>query len=646
MKIFRVIINNFRSIKYLDFKPEKINLLIGGNNSGKTNILQALDFALNPYNNWHAGIVTEYDFYDRNTEERGILNDGTECIGINIEVWFSDFVNGEEHQNDWDICLEHINNKEEIISYDEESNEKAGKILRVTAECHADLKPLFYFTKLDVEKRPFTRSDKEQIGFHFIPAYRNPLYELSFYQNSFLSKLLESEELKEKIEKVIGEIGQSQTVLFEDEKFKENFESLQKSIQDLKLISSETGAMGLEPLGISERRTLQNFGLVFRPESTERPVPLKNQGLGAQNAMVILAILQTIEEAKHENLILVFEEPEQNLEPYYQRLLVKKLLKPATRNFQIFITSYSSEVIKNFNLSNIFLVQNQGIKHELLKISQEDTTLEWRKFLNHVEKRNKEEVISGILARFVLLVEGEAEKGGLPVFSQLSSSGFDEVGVELIWCEGIGEIPKYAEYFKRLNIPVIALCDKDERKCGAKQRNDIAKEANLTILWANYEAALLTSSDLSPPSKFAEICCSEYDFNENRDAFLKNTFNAEDAPYELKEFYEKEKANLKTYSDLEKLLSILKENNLLHCYQKFFLHNSLASVRQACFVAKEICKEDKKNIPPTICKLIALVIKFCEGRLDGNNGDLIEVDGSNIAKVIQVTPLILEIINE
>ena len=647
MRIHRVIINNFRSIRYLDFKPEEINLLIGGNNSGKTNVLQALDFALNPYKNWHEGIVTEYDFYNRNTEEKGVLNDGTECTGVNIEVWFSDFINGEEYQNDWDTCLEHINNKDEIISYEEEGNEEAMKILRVTAECHADLKPLFYFTKPDVEKRFITRRDKEKVGFHFIPAYRNPLYELSFYQNSFLSKLLEREELKEKIEKVIKKISESQRVLFEDEKFKKNFQSLQKSIQDLKLISSETDAMRLEPLGISDRRTLQNFGLVFGPRCAERPVPLKNQGLGAQNAMLILAILQTIAEAKHENLILAFEEPEQNLEPYYQRLLVKKLLKPASKNFQILMTSYSAEVIKSFNLANIFLVQNQGTKHDLLKISQqENTTLEWRKFLNRLERRNKEEVIGGILARFVLLVEGEAEKGGLLVFSQLSRRGLDDVGVELIWCEGIGEIPKYVEYFKRLNIPIIALCDKDENIISKKQRNAIAQKADLIVLWANYEKALLTSSELSTPSKFAKICCSEYDFDENRDVFLKNTFDAKETPHELKEFYGKERAQLKTCSHLEELLSILGKNDLLHCYEKFFLHNSLASARQARLVAKEICQNTEGNIPPAISKVIALIVEFCEGRLHRNTGDVIKASGSKIAKVIQTSPFILEILNE
>jgi len=221
----------------------------------------------------------------------------------------------------------------------------------------------------------------------------------------------------------------------------------------------------------------------------------------------------------------------------------------------------------------------------------------------------------------------------------------DDVGAELIWCEGIARIPKYAEYFRKLNIPVVALCDKDENTCSKKQRNEIGQKADLTVLWANYEEALLTSSELSSPSKFAKICCSEYNFDENRDVFLKNTFDAKEAPHEFKEFYEKEESQLKTYSNLRELLNIVKGNDLLYCYQKFFLHNSLATVRQARLVAKEICQEDEKNIPPAICKLIALVVEFCEGRLYGNTGDLIEIDGSDIAKVIQSNPFILEILD-
>lgn len=47
MFIKEITIKNFKSIKDLTFKPKKVNILYGENNVGKSNILKALDFALN-----------------------------------------------------------------------------------------------------------------------------------------------------------------------------------------------------------------------------------------------------------------------------------------------------------------------------------------------------------------------------------------------------------------------------------------------------------------------------------------------------------------------------------------------------------------------------------------------------------------------
>ena len=46
MKISRVVIKNFRSIKSLEFSPKEICILVGENNAGKSNILSALNFLL------------------------------------------------------------------------------------------------------------------------------------------------------------------------------------------------------------------------------------------------------------------------------------------------------------------------------------------------------------------------------------------------------------------------------------------------------------------------------------------------------------------------------------------------------------------------------------------------------------------------
>ncbi len=46
MKITRVIIGNWRSVKYADFEPADMSVLVGANNAGKTNILSAINFLI------------------------------------------------------------------------------------------------------------------------------------------------------------------------------------------------------------------------------------------------------------------------------------------------------------------------------------------------------------------------------------------------------------------------------------------------------------------------------------------------------------------------------------------------------------------------------------------------------------------------
>ena len=46
MRISRVVIQNWRSVKDADFAPSDMTVLVGANNAGKTNILSAINFLL------------------------------------------------------------------------------------------------------------------------------------------------------------------------------------------------------------------------------------------------------------------------------------------------------------------------------------------------------------------------------------------------------------------------------------------------------------------------------------------------------------------------------------------------------------------------------------------------------------------------
>ena len=69
MKIKRVVIKNYRSIKELEFEPGDLCTLIGENNSGKSTIVRALNLVLGEV--WP---------YERNFDEGDFWNPaGTAC---------------------------------------------------------------------------------------------------------------------------------------------------------------------------------------------------------------------------------------------------------------------------------------------------------------------------------------------------------------------------------------------------------------------------------------------------------------------------------------------------------------------------------------------------------------------------------------
>ncbi len=72
MKISRVHIENYRSIKSLDFSPNNYCALIGENNAGKSNILKAINLVLGE--TWPTDrTFTEEDFNEYNTANNIVI---------------------------------------------------------------------------------------------------------------------------------------------------------------------------------------------------------------------------------------------------------------------------------------------------------------------------------------------------------------------------------------------------------------------------------------------------------------------------------------------------------------------------------------------------------------------------------------------
>ncbi|NIW15380.1 MAG: AAA family ATPase, partial [Candidatus Thorarchaeota archaeon] len=466
----------------------------------------------------------------------------------------------------------------------------------------------------------------------------------------------ESEDLQERIDTVITDLNKAGEHLFKDSHFKTEFEKLQLALSNLSLIGQNPDSIDLEVYGLSNRRILQNFALVFKSDESAKHIPLRYQGYGAQNAMLITAILQLISANLEKNLIVAFEEPEQNLEPYFQRLLIKRitaLTKERDKHLssQVLMSTHSRDVVEMFPLKNVKIVNadNAFTEHKVISIREETKDPEWKNFLNRLESRNKDEVVNGFFAKAVLLVEGSAEKGALPIFSRHIEKGFDEFGIEIICCGGKGEMLKYARYFKDISIKVFSLCDNDlSSQSNDKDFREIAKKSALALRWSkNFETALLSSKKFQ--QKFFEVCQKEFRWPHEREIFFRDTFCAEEkgkaVNETLKSFYE-----LRAYTNVnldnlspEELAPLLKKEGLLSEYQQLFLHRHCSSVRVARFLAETICSEIGE-IPAAIRRFFGVISEYQYGKISNlKKGDFIKSESLKLGQVVLSSPLAVQL---
>jgi predicted ATP-dependent endonuclease of OLD family len=624
MRIFKINIENFRSIKKLDYYPADINLIIGGNNSGKTTIFKALDFCLNPYIQWYRFSFTEFDFYKRKTDLPIIF--GLVFVLDRDEYDIAPYF--EEH-------LEVMDPLEQFLPYEgfEEAFSSNNRLaLRIRLECDRNYIPSTFYQKPESNKKKVSRDEKEKIGFLYIPANRDPLHELAFYQNSMFSKLLGKYDLSSNITKIVEKMKESQPVLDENLEFKKSFEQLRTEIAKLKFIKDDTEAMKLNILNLSDQKVLQSLNLVLRGINTDTDIPIEMQGSGMQDAILISTIFRIISEDKNQNLVLAFEEPEHNLEPYYQRLIAKRLQKPDSKRFQLFVSSHSPDIISAFPLDSIGIIQVDTEKHSIISVAKCCSPVDLKFF----ERYERNQLLQSFFARHVLLVEGSAERGGLPIYldalqgKTLKSEndviifeGLEALGIELIDCGGFGEIHKYASFLRNLKFSVIGIVDNDR---SPEELKKITNSCNLTVIFPEdstrntFEKVLLKEANIAKLIEGINICAEEYlSWNPLRNNIYPYFVNKSDLI--SAENLEKIKSaeSFKQWADI--LVMQLDQNSLRKILYFLIAHERAPlyckSVRQNRIIAQALVT-NTDEVPKSFVQIAAIIEKIVAGKIIEN----------------------------
>ncbi len=483
MRIHSVTINNFRGISAATISLPKHAVLIGDNNTGKSSVLEAIDLALGPDRLSRRPPIDEHDFFEGRylapaPAEHG---DDVEAVGaeeidavaeaqaprIEIEVTITDL--SDEQLARFGGRIEWLNTEDGafFIEANPAGIDAAAIIaaLRVTfiGQYDADeddFSGATYFTRsLTEDDAPeyFKKSDKQHCGFLFLRSLRTGSRALSLEHGSLLDIILRLKEIRPKLWEGTLEALSTLDVAGDPQMgISGVLESLNASLK--KYVPREWGAQPhLRVTNLTREHLRKVITAFIATGSGNHSAPFFRQGTGTIN-MLVLALLSQIAEDK-QNVIFAMEEVETAIPPYAQKRIVHELRNLSAQSI---LTSHSPYVLEEFGLEETVILSrtDQGVlSHSAITLPDSVKHKRYRQ-----DFRTK--FCEGLLARRVLIAEGDTEAASLPVVARRLADlnpatyrSIEALGITVINAKTETQIADLGKLYADLGKRVFALCD-------------------------------------------------------------------------------------------------------------------------------------------------------------------------------------------
>lgn len=426
--INKIVIENFRSIRKLEFEPNSLCALVGENNVGKSNILYAVDLLLGE--RWPANRVSIDDVCDRD-----------KSLDLLIQIFF-----------DAPIYYDYYGTQMEINGFDLRYNYNEGAKLHCLDEDGN-------FVQTQYQKDlPFYANIREEVPCISIGVNRNLERELSGSQWTLFGKLLkeiESEFLaddarKEEYQSKVKEVSNILRITT----FNELEEVLREQVRKL------TGFVNAD-LRFVEPKVLNHYkslDLTVRESSNFDECSALDMGAGIQSAIVI-ALIQAYRHLRKKGAILIIEEPEVYLHPHARRYFYVLLKELAEQGNQVFYATHSTEFVSLPDYETLCVVKKTASEGTTVKQAKDlvidSGSKKELKLLTEFDVRRNEV----LFARKVLLVEGPTERFSLPYIFRLRGIDINEVGISVMDVGGIENLEFFIMILKGFAIPFVVLHD-------------------------------------------------------------------------------------------------------------------------------------------------------------------------------------------
>lgn len=349
VRIRKIEIRNFRSIRSLDWNPaDGVNCLIGPGDSGKSTILDAIDFCLGARRNLG---ISDTDFFGLDVTQDisimttiGALPDSLKSIDV-----YGEYLRGFDTGTG---------------ALEDEPRKDLETVITLQLRVKADLEPIWslYSTRTATIDPPRALPWKERIALAPARLGNHPSSNLSWTRGSVLNRLSDER----------AAIGSELVKAARDARAGFGAKAAPQLAKTLKTVTDTAKQLGV-PVGSSATALLDSHSVSFGDGAialhSESGIPLRNLGTGSSR----LLIAGLHREAAALTSIVLVDEIEYGLEPHrLTRLLSSLGAKDKNPPLQTFVTTHSPVVLRELAGPQLFVLREEAGVHRALQVGNDD----------------------------------------------------------------------------------------------------------------------------------------------------------------------------------------------------------------------------------------------------------------------------------
>jgi len=488
MYISKIKIENFRNFRSNEIEfNDGINVIIGHNNAGKSNLIKALGLVLNPNSKKRLSIhdfnmnasLDELKQHSPKVSITVTISKGKTSNNddlVTVSEWLTSLTEDYEAKLTYEFFLpERYEQKylEEMGSLAQSNEQEVPKELLVKAFKTIDNEFLrFYTHKIwGGESTNQNQADNDllqRFDFQFLDAIRDVERDLVSGRNVMLKEVLHfflDYEIKSSTDKALDKNKEIK------DKSKQFAEDSSKLIQvlDKRMESGKEAILSYANQTGASLKSTPNFEgetsdiemlsfLRLIIEEAGFKIPASHNGLGYNNLIYISILLAKMQANADEEYfggnskvfpVLIIEEPEAHLHPSMQDKFLKFLKTNISNNTvrQIFITSHSTHVTSATELEEIICLHNdiEGNSNVGYLAKVFDKSADDLKSLKYVKRFLDATKSNMLFAEKIILVEGLAEQLLMGIFAESLGNPLENHHVSVINIGG-----RYFNHFLKL----------------------------------------------------------------------------------------------------------------------------------------------------------------------------------------------------